>query len=200
MDKIDFLYQLQQRLSGLPEDDIQRSIDYYSEIIDDRIEDGMTEEMAVSELGSVDEIAQKIISEIPLTKLIRQRVKPKRSLRAWEVVLLILGAPLWLPLIIAAASVVLSVYVVLWAVVISLYAADLSIASGALAGVAGLVTYLIAGNFPAALLMLGAGIACAGLAMLMFLGCNQVTRGVIALGKLIFVGIKRCFVRKESVK
>ncbi len=200
MDKIDFLYELGQRLSGLPEDDIQRSLDYYSEMIDDCTEDGMTEEEAVARLGSVEETAQKIISEIPLTKLIRQRVKPRRTMRAWEIVLLILGAPLWLSLLAAAFAVILSVYAVLCAVVITLYAADLTVACGAPVGIAGLVAYIVAGNFPAALLMLGAGVACVGLAIFMFLGCNQVTRGVIALGRLILVGIKRCFVRKESAK
>ena len=195
MDKLDFLYALQQKLAGLPEEDVSRSLDYYAEMIDDRIEDGMTEQQAVEDLGDVDAIAQQILLEIPLAKLVRAKVKPHRALRAWEIVLLILGAPVWLPLVIAAVAVVISIYIVLWSVVISLYAADLAVACGAVAGVTVIVAYLIAGNFPAALLFLGAGLVCAGLAIFMLLAFNQVTRGVIALGKLILIGIKRCFVR-----
>ena len=152
MDKLDFLYALQQKLAGLPEEDVSRSLDYYAEMIDDRMEEGMTEQQAVADLGDVDAIAQQILLEIPLAKLVRAKVKPRRALRAWEIVLLILGAPVWLPLVIAAVAVVISVYIVLWSVVISLYAADLAVACGAVAGVTGIVAYLIAGNFPAALL------------------------------------------------
>ena len=195
MDKLDFLYALQQKLSGLPVEDVSRSLDYYTEMIDDRMEEGMTEQQAVADLGNIDDIANQILLEMPLTKLVRAKVKPRRAMRAWEIVLLILGAPIWLSLLIAAFSVVISVYIAMWSVVISLYVADLAVACSAVAGVAGLVGYLIAGNFPAALLLLGAGLVCAGLAIFMLLAFNQVTRGVIALGKLILVGIKRCIVR-----
>ena len=37
MTKSEFLSALENRLSGLPKDDVQKSIDYYSEIIDDRM-------------------------------------------------------------------------------------------------------------------------------------------------------------------
>ena len=199
MTKLDFLDQLDQKLSGLPQDDILRSLEYYSEIIDDLTEDGLTEQQATEQLGNVDDIANQILLEIPLTKLVKAKIKPRRSLRTWEIVLLAAGSPIWLSLIIAAFAVVLSVYASLWAVVISLYS-TLSIAGVAVAGVALAVISAVAGNVPAAILFIGASLLCGGLTILMLLASNQVTRGVIALGKLILIGIKRCFVRKESVK
>lgn len=50
MNKNDFNAELRKELNGLPDSDIQRSIDFYTEMIEDKIEDGMTEENAVSEL------------------------------------------------------------------------------------------------------------------------------------------------------
>ena len=50
---------------------------------------------------------------------------PKRPLRAWEIVLIILGSPLWLPLLVAGAAIVISVYAVIWSLVIALWAVEL---------------------------------------------------------------------------
>ena len=122
MNREQFMAALREKLAGLPEEDIVSSLEYYGEMIDDRIEDGVPEETAVAAVGSVDEIAEQILMDTPLTKLVQARVKSKRSLKAWEIVLLVLGSPIWLSLLIAAAAVVLSVYITLWAIIISLFA------------------------------------------------------------------------------
>ena len=44
MNKQEFITSLYNRLSGLPQNDIENSIEFYSEMIDDRIEEGLTEE------------------------------------------------------------------------------------------------------------------------------------------------------------
>ena len=49
MSKTEFLTELKKALEGLPEEDIEKSLEYYSEMIDDRIEDGLSEEEAVAE-------------------------------------------------------------------------------------------------------------------------------------------------------
>lgn len=200
MDKIDFLYELQQKLAGLPEDDISRSLDYYAEMIDDRIEEGMTEQQAVADLGNIDDIVRLILADIPLKKLVKEKVKPRRTLNAWEIVLLILGSPIWLSLLIAAFAVVLSIYVSLWAVIIALHATGIAVAATAVAGFVCAMILILFGNLPLGLFLLGASLICAGLSILMFFAFNQATRGIIALGKLIFIGIKRCFIRKERKK
>ena len=104
MDKIDFLSALENALAGLPADDIDRSIDYYSEMIDDMTENGLSEEEAISSVGSLDEIVNQIITEIPITKLVKERIKKKRALGTFEIILLILGSPIWLSLLIAAIA------------------------------------------------------------------------------------------------
>ena len=44
MTKIDFLLELSDRLEGLNEEDRDQSCQFYGEMIDDRIEEGMSEE------------------------------------------------------------------------------------------------------------------------------------------------------------
>ena len=110
MTKSEFLSALRAHLYGLPKDEIDERVDFYGEAIDDRIEDGLSEEDAVGEMGSLDGIVFEIIGEVPLSKIIKQRVKPKRRFKAWETVLLAVGSPVWLSLLFAAFAVVLSLY------------------------------------------------------------------------------------------
>lgn len=100
MDKQEFLSKLRAKLSGLPQKELEERLSFYSEMIDDRIEEGLSEEDAVKELGTVDEVAGQVIAEIPLSKLVKERIKPKRALNVWEIVLLAIGSPIWLSLMI----------------------------------------------------------------------------------------------------
>ena len=198
MNKQEFLLALRGALSTLPEADIRASLDYYAEIIDDRMEEGIPETEAVASLGSVVAAAEQILLDMPLPKLVKARVKPKRKLRAWEIVLIAVGSPVWFPILLALAVVVLAVYIVLWAVAVSLYAADISIGAGFVAGVAGAALMFVMGHPASALALLSAGIVCGGLAIFGFFGCNAAAKGIWRLGKLMWRGIKSCFIRKEG--
>ena len=55
MNKQEFVERLRKGLSGLPQDDIEERLTFYSEMIDDRMEEGLSEEEAVGEIGSVDD-------------------------------------------------------------------------------------------------------------------------------------------------
>ena len=124
MTKNEFLEQLRRGLSGLPMEDIDERLNFYSEMIDDRIEEGLSEAEAVSAVGSVSDIVSQILRETPLTKLVKEKVKPAKPLKWWAIVLIVLGSPIWLSLLIAAAVIVLAVYVVLWSLDVSLWAVD----------------------------------------------------------------------------
>ncbi|MBR6381751.1 MAG: DUF1700 domain-containing protein, partial [Lachnospiraceae bacterium] len=133
MNRNEFSENLRNRLSGLPQTDLEERISFYDEMICDRMEDGMTEEEAVSSVGSIDSIAAQITSEIPLTRLVRARVKPKKKPSGWIIALLILGFPLWFPLLIAAFSILLALLITVWAVILSLFVVDFSLAVSAIA-------------------------------------------------------------------
>ena len=198
MNKQEFLLALRGALSALPEADIRASLDYYAEIIDDRMEEGIPETEAVASLGSVVAAAEQILLDMPLPKLVKARIKPKRKLRAWEIVLIAVGSPVWFPILLALAAVVLAVYIVLWAVAVSLYAADIGVGAGSVAGVAGAALMFVMGHPASALALLSAGFVCGGLMIFGFFGCNAAAKGIWRLGKLMWRGIKSCFIRKEE--
>lgn len=198
MNKQEFLSQLRERLTGLPEPEREERLDFYSEMINDRRGEGVSEEMAVTGLGTVDEIAAQILEETPLTKLVRERIRPKRKLRAWEILLLTLGSPVWLPLLLASAAVVISCYAVIWSLVAALWAVFAALAAGAPGGLATGILFAARGSAPAGLAMLGGGLACAGLAVLFFIACLAVTKGILHLTKKLAVSVKHRFEKKEA--
>ena len=200
MNKQEFLTRLREALSGLPQADIDERLDFYSEMIDDRVEDGLSEVEAVAELGHLEEVVAQILAETPLTKLVRERIKPARRLRAWQIVLLVLGFPLWFPLLVAAFAVVLSVYIVIWAVILSLWAVELSLAVACLGALVLGVVLLWKSGVLTGLVLLGACAVLAGLAVFLFFGCRGVTKGALWLMKKIALWIKSLFLRKESAK
>ena len=199
MNKQEFLAQLRKGLSGLPKDDIDERLTFYSEMIDDRMEDGIPEETAVCEIGPASELVSQIIADIPLGKLVKEKITPKKKLKAWEIVLLVLGSPIWLSLLIAAVAVFLSLYVVLWSVIIVLWAAFASFVACGLAGIAAGVYFAVGGNGLTAIAIIGAGIVCAGLSIFMFYGCKAGTKGILTLTKKLAIRIKNCFIKKEEV-
>ena len=198
MGKQEFLFQLRKGLSGLPQDDIEERLHFYSEMIDDRMEDGLSEEDAVAQIGSIDEIIQQITTEIPLSKLVKERIKPKRRMNAWEILLLVLGFPIWFSLLISAAAVVFSLYVSLWSVIISLWAVFVSVAACAFASVVAAVVFFIRGHIFTGISMISAVFLCVGISIFLFHGCKAASKGTVFLTKKIALGIKNCFVKKEE--
>ena len=197
MNKKEFLVQLRMGLSGLPQDDIEERLAFYSEMIDDRMEEGLSEAEAVCAMGSVDSVVAQILADIPLTKLVKEKVKPNRMLKTWEIVLLVLGSPIWLSLLIAVFAVFLSVYVVIWSAVVALWSIDVSFAACSLGGIISAAIFVFQENILTGIAMLGAGICCIGLSVFLFFGCIAVTKGILLLTKKITLGIKTLFVGKE---
>ncbi len=200
MYKQEFLDELKTRLSGLPGEDIEESLDFYSEMIDDRMEEGFSEKDAVSDIGSVDEAVSQILDSFPLSKIVKERVKPKRHLRVWEIVLLALGSPLWLSVLAAVFAVILTGYAVVWSAVISLWSVEGSLWVCSLGGVVSAVVLACQGNMLTGAAMLGAGLFCAGLSIFIFIGCKAVTKGVLILTKKAALGMKSMFIGKENRK
>lgn len=196
MTKLEFLLSLQDRLSGLPQDEVCERLNFYGEIIEDRMEDGLAEEEAVIAIGTVDDIVNQIIADIPFAKIAKEKIKPKRRLKAWEIVLLALGSPIWLSLLIAAFAVVLSIYVSLWSVIISLWAVFGSFIGCAIGGIVAGMGFVFGGYGFTAIAVIGAVLVFIGLAILLFFGCRAATKGILLLTKKIAFGIKNCFIKR----
>lgn len=198
MNKHEFLFELRKGLSGLPQEDIDERINFYSEMIDDRMEEGLSEEDAVSDIGSVDEIVSQIVAETPLLKIVKDKMKSRKKMQAWEIVLLILGAPIWLSLLIAVIAGAFSVYAVLWSVVVAFWSMFGAFAGVGIGGIGGGIALAVTSNVWRGCLLISAGLLCAGLSIFAFFGCKAATKGMVFLTKKIAWVIKKCFVKKEG--
>lgn len=197
MTKQEFLAELRRGLSGLPQNDIEERLNFYSEMIDDRMEEGLSEQEAVDGIGSVDSVVSQILGDIPLSKLVKEKITPKKQLKAWMIVLIILGAPIWFSLAVAAVSVAFALYFSLWSIIVSLWAVFASLVICVPGGIAtGLVAFVSGGGL-AGIALMGAGLVCAGLSVFAFFGCKALTKGTIALTKKVAVAVKRAFIKNK---
>ena len=199
MSKQEFLAQLRMAISGLPKEDVEDRLDFYSEMIDDRIEEGLSEEEAVCEIGNIEAITSQIIGETPLAKIVKEKIKPKKKMKMREIILLILGSPLWISIVLAIIAVALSIYVALWSVIVSFWAVFVSLIACALGGAVAGIIFAVEGNVLAGIAMISAALVCAGLSIFAFYGCKAITKGILLLTKKISIGIKNWFVKKEEV-
>ena len=197
MSKQEFLAELEARLSGLPQDSIEDRLTFYSEMIDDRMEEGLSEEEAVAGIGAVDDIVSQIVAETPLARIVKEKVTPKRALQAWEIVLLALGSPLWIAIAATAAVGILTVYGVLWVFIACLWVAE---ATFAVCSLAGIVSAVVSSGIIVRIAMLGAGAFFAGLTILWFFPCKRASQSILRLTKKMALVIKSVFIGKEDAK
>lgn len=200
MNKAEFLAEIRRKIQGLPQSDIEKFLDYYAEMIDDYTEDGHTEEEAIRELGSVEQIVEQILKETPLPRLVQEKVRPTRALRAGEIILLLLGSPLWVPMVLAVLALFFGAYVLLWAAVAVLYAIDLSAFACGAAGVFSILPFALSGNLLQGIFLLGIGLIGIGVGLLFLFVCNKVAVLILRSSKWLLLRVKHAFIGKGEQK
>lgn len=198
MQKNEFLEELRRKLKCVSKKECEERVGFYDEMIEDMIADGKSEEEAVNEVGNVDDIVKQVISETPLLSLVKEKIKPKRTLKWWEITMLILGFPIFLALFITIFALAITCYVLIWVGVLVAYSIELSLAFAGLSGIVCFVAFLVNGEIN--LITLGIGFLCAGLSLPTFFGCVKVTSMTLRLSKKIIIKIKSLFVKKEEEK
>lgn len=192
--KYEFLTALREQLVGLPKEDIEERISFYEEMINDRMDEGKTEEEAVAEIGTVDEVVKEIAGDTKLVKLVKEKMTPKRSLRGWEIALIIGSFPFWLPIVIVSLVLALVGFILIWTLVIVAYTVETSLWVGsALSGISFIMTFV---NGEPNFMMLGMSVMALGGAILMIFGCYGATKLTIGLTKRMMIGIKSAFIRR----
>ena len=199
MTKEQFLYALRMRLSQLPESEIQKSLSYYDEMISDLMDDGMTEYEAVDHIGDVGEVAEQILSEQPLSTLIKTKVKPRRGWTPLAIVIAVIGSPIWLSILIALFAVGFSLYVTMIAIAISVFAVVIALV---VAGIGLIIAAFLSFTHTAGgmLALIGGGIAVIGLGVLAFIAAKYIVKGLVLLTKSIGRWVKSLFIKREEVQ
>ena len=180
MRKNEFINAIRGSLRGYPHNEVENSIEFYSEIIDDRVENGMTEEEAVASLGDLDMIIKNIKVDMPLKSVIKERVKENKEERIRENKHMSAGFVF---------------YMLLWVFDIVIFAVSIALAACLAGGVIGGVINFIAGNPGTGIAFIGVGIAALGLAIFLFMAGTGVAKANVSLTGSFLRGTKRKILR-----
>lgn len=186
MNQIEYLRQLKHHLSPLGRDERNRVIEYYSELIGDKIESGITEQEVLTQLGTPYELAEKILSESP-----EYGKKPKHSNNGKLSVGRIVGFSVLIPFVLVALAV--------------LYVLALSFVIAAISCLLGGITYFVGSffvlinNFATGLYQLGVSLFIASIGVFVAFGVWKFIFLCVKVTCNIFKAYKRTYV-KEAVE
>lgn len=198
MNKQEFLDQLQNALSGLPRQEIEEQLVYYSEMIDDKMEEGISEEDAVAQIGPIEEIAAQVKPDMPLKDVIKEKIGKNYSLPLWAIICLIIGIPIWGSLLIGVVSTVFSMIVVTIAAIICIWAVSVAAGCCVIGGMVAAVMQLIAGHTAATVCLFGGSLVCIGLTILLTMVSKAITNGTIRCVKRIITEIKKLIAKRRG--
>ena len=111
-----YLKELRSFLGKLPKEDRKRILEFYNELIDDKLEAGQSEEEILGEFGSPEELAKQIFQDNGQTYS-----PPNTTSRIMRISAIVLGSPIWLSLLAVFLVLVFALFLVLWAVVVSFW-------------------------------------------------------------------------------
>lgn len=160
MTKLEFVNQLESRLGGIPKDERNGILEYYVEIINDKLENGESEDSILQSLGSPETIARNILSENDMPPIEAVKPLPVQKSRS---VGRIIGFSFLLPLVIFMLA--------MWGIVVlSFLFVALALALG---GVGYFVSsfFLFVQDFWVGLFQIGIGLVTASISI--FVGCGS---------------------------
>jgi uncharacterized membrane protein len=204
MTKTEFLRRLAKLLRGMDPDERAQWLADYSEMIDDRMEEGLNEAQAVASMDTAEAAARQIRAEAGLPDLDETQKATRRT-----VLLLACTCPLWVPAVIvaigmalilvaavlsviaAALVVVLAVLMLLGWAVLALYAAVAGLTVGSVGCVLGGILLFCTGHFLSGLFTFGAGLLLAGLVLPLFLGAGLAGKYFVRLCRVLYRWTRR---------
>lgn len=191
MNKTEFMNVLSDKLHGLPKDDYEDAINYYTEFFMDGDIDDETDVIPI--VGAPENVARKILDDALVSQIKSEKAESLRNAADSDnsqgknnmsrtillIILSIFASPIALPLAIAAVAVVFSLAVACFAVLFSIVAAVLAVI---VSGVALIPGVFWAGNFAQGLVILGMALIAISVGVVLFNGalklCRSIFRGI----------------------
>ena len=178
MNKREFLNELSRQLDGY--DYKNDCLDYFDEIISDRISRGKNEEQVISELGDISVIVTKVLGGRPEKKFSyterSEKAPSQRKICVWKVVLAVLLAPTILGTAFGILAGVLGI-------VVGLVAGG---ASGAVGCIVVAIMNII--HYSGALALAQIGVALMGIGV-----CSLMAFGGLCFGIFVCKGLEKIF-------
>ena len=105
--------------------EVYKTLNFFKEMIDDRVDEGLSEEEAVSQLGNIDDIVGQILDEHNIKKRQKKlvwRFIPQKTPSAANIIIAILLFPIWITIFSLVASIFLIFISLIFSFVISILA------------------------------------------------------------------------------
>lgn len=181
MNKYEFLAEVRRGLGGMKKADIDRSLEYYREMIEDRVEDGLTEEEAVAALGPVEKVIADILSgaetsesedtPTPVSSFTGEKDKKE-------------GNGLLAALLVVCRVLYVICEVCLWITAVSVMVAGISVCATAVGMLFTGIVQMVTSGFASGLVYIGGAAAGAGIGIFTIVGAVWAFRGIRALSRV----------------
>lgn len=189
MRKKEFINRLRYRIRKLDKKEINDVIAYYSELIDDRVENGEKEQEVIASLGSLDVIVGDILEEKGINRSFEETTQKKRGkMTTGKICLIVLLFPLWVVL----GAILFVALVAVAGLIVGIGAATAGIFFAGVFYAVGSFVHMNV-NFYAGLVQLGLSLLLLSIGLVFG---KYVLRLVVSGGKALFRGIKNLFCRR----
>ena len=212
MSKREFLEALRSKLAGLSQEEREKTMIYYSEMIEDRMEEGATEEEAVAAVGEFEDILAGVphssmpqpvpweqpepepeIETEPKPKA--EPVQPKstknNNSQLVKAIIILVSAPIWFPVVITVVS-------LLFSLVVTVFSLGVSLIGVGIGGFFSMIRFFVDGRIPQGFFMMGLGFAGTGIAILCIAGLTSLGKWCVNLCKKGFAKLKELVKGKEQ--
>lgn len=195
MNKLEFLKELAFYLQKMNNSEKNKFIIYYDEMISDYVENGVTEEEAVKKIGTPMKIAEELLDDYDSVKL----NLPSTGSRALNIILTIIGFPLWGSMLLMVILLVFSIYVLIWCVPFVTGAGCAGFFASAIIGIVG-APFVITKSVSVGIMQLGTGIASIGISVLLGIVTIDLSKKFINITKKFNVKLAALFKKKVVIR
>ena len=105
--------------------EVYKTLNFFKEMIDDHVDEGLSEEEAVSQLGNIDDIVGQILDEHNIKKRQKKlvwRFIPQKTPSASNIIIVILLFPIWITIFSLVASFFIAFMSLIFSLVVSVIA------------------------------------------------------------------------------
>ncbi|WP_162163858.1 DUF1700 domain-containing protein [Acholeplasma hippikon] len=191
MNKQKFIRELQFNLSKFERSEVEEIINYYEELIADKMENGLSEEATIRSLGNITDI----INEMKMN-IVSKRIDTKKSnsTKNFLIILGICSTPILLPLGITFATLYFVMFIVLLALILAFGVSGIAtIITVVFQGVSSLS---IGGNVAHTSVQIGLGFIIGSILVLLSIYLNKITKYLLNQTNKWFTKI----IKRKSIK
>lgn len=195
MNKIEFLKELAFYLHKMSDFEKDKYITYYDEMISDYVENGVAEEEAIEKIGIPMKIAEELLVDYNSVKL----NLPSTGSRILNIILTIIGFPLWGSVLLAVGLMVLSIYIIIWCIPVVTAAGCVGFFSSAVVGIIG-TPFVMIKSASLGIMQLGTGVASIGISILLGIVTVNVSKTFVNITKKFNVKLAALFRKKVVIR